>query len=128
MKCGGLPFFLENNFHVFKLVAGCAPKKNFGELFNSVHSDWQPISWSMVSKVETKYFEFGHICILRKSWRHSPLNNKSNLLLTVEENYHLALNQIASNFNVAAYTVHNILKKKQNSVFKIRWALSIRCM
>ncbi|KAJ8934633.1 hypothetical protein NQ318_010443 [Aromia moschata] len=87
-------------------------QKEVVEFFNETHPDRHPISQSMVSNIESKYRNFGQVRDLPKSGRPSKSEEgQLNFLLAIQENHHSTLNQLASDFNMAASTVHKIMKK-----------------
>lgn len=90
------------------------------ELFNETHPGRRPISQSMVSNIESKYHNFGHVRDLPKSGRPSKSEeDQVNVLLTIQDNPHSTLNQVASDFNMAASTVHKIVKKAKYHPYKV---------
>lgn len=90
------------------------------ELFNETHPGRRPISQSMVSNIESKYRNFGHVRDLPKSGRPSKSEeDQLNVLLTIQDNPHSTLNQVASDFNMAASTVHKIVKKAKYHPYKV---------
>ncbi|KAJ8956197.1 hypothetical protein NQ318_020750 [Aromia moschata] len=103
------------------LKTGCAPKKKYLiELFNETHPDQHPISQSMVSIIEFKYRNFGHVRDLPKSGRPSKSEeDQLHVLLAIEENHHSTLNQLASDFNMVVCTVHKIMKKAKYDPYKV---------
>ncbi|KAJ8957501.1 hypothetical protein NQ318_020533 [Aromia moschata] len=83
------------------------------ELFNETHPDRHPIIQSMVSNIESKYRNFGHVRDLPKSGRHSKSEeDQLNVLLAIQENRHSTLNQLASDFNMAAFHSSQNYEKK----------------
>ncbi|KAJ8957014.1 hypothetical protein NQ318_012181, partial [Aromia moschata] len=102
---------------------GCTPKKVV-ELFNETHPDRHPISQRMVSNIESKYRNW-HVRDLPKSGRPSKSEeDQLNVLLAIQENHHSTLNQLASDFYMAASTVHKIMKKQSIILIKFWVPLS----
>ncbi|KAJ8937971.1 hypothetical protein NQ318_003731 [Aromia moschata] len=86
-------------------------QKEVVELFNETHLDRHPFSQSMRN--------FGHVRDLPKSGRPSKSEeDQLNVLLTIQENHHSTLNQLASDYNMAASTVHKIMKKATYHPYK----------
>ncbi|KAJ8960447.1 hypothetical protein NQ318_013731 [Aromia moschata] len=92
-------------------------QKEVVELFNKTHpAILLTICQSMVSNIESKYRNFGHVRDIPKSGRPSKSEeDQLNVLLAIQENHHSTLNQLASDFNMAASTVHKIMKKSKIS-------------
>ncbi|KAJ8940255.1 hypothetical protein NQ318_004965 [Aromia moschata] len=94
-------------------------QKEVVELFNETHPDWHPISQSM-----SKYRNFGqvsdnHVSDNPKSGQPSKSEeDQLNVLLAIQENHHSTLNQLASDFNMAASSVHKIMKKAKYHPYK----------
>lgn len=90
------------------------------DLFNEMHPDHPPICQAVVSRVEKKYREFGHVRDLPKPGRPSlDENERLNVLLSVEENPHVSMSQIATNFDVPRSVVHRLVRKHKFHPYKV---------
>lgn len=90
------------------------------ELFNATHPDRPPISQSMVSRVEAKFREFGHVRDARKSGRKSITEeDQLNIVLAVQDNPNTTITDTADNVYVARSTVHKVLKREKFHPYKI---------
>jgi predicted DNA-binding protein YlxM (UPF0122 family) len=89
-------------------------------LFNATHPDLPPINQSMVSRIEAKFREFGHVRDLAKSGRPSPPEDQQlNVLLAVQENHHSTLREIAFSYDISVSTVQKVLRKTKHHPYKV---------
>lgn len=90
------------------------------ELFNEIHPDRPPISQSVVSRVEAKFREFGHVRDQPRSGRPSVSeNDQLNVLLSFQENPHSALSHVAGNQNLSKSAVHNVVRRNKYHPYKV---------
>lgn len=90
------------------------------QLFNEIHPDRPPICQKMVSRIEAKFREFGHVRDLPKSGRPTRDENEQlDVLLSLEENPCTPLSHIGADLHMPKSVVHRVVQKHKYHPYKV---------
>lgn len=107
------------------IMLGCGDKtrtqKNVSEMFNNKYPDHH-ISQSTVSRLETKFREFGTVKDIPKPGRSSLIDDekKLDILVDIEENPHKPTRQLAADYEISQSSILRVFKSEKYHPYKVQ--------